>query len=123
MGRISHFDILVNDIERASNFYRTVFGWTTQKWDGPMEYWFVMTGNESEPGINGGMAVGEPAYSEAMLTLGVTDVQAVMKLARENGGQVVGDARPVQGVGFLAEVVDTEGNHFGLMQDDETAGL
>jgi uncharacterized protein len=33
-----------------------VFGWKFQKWDGPMEYWMVTTGDEKEKGINGGIS-------------------------------------------------------------------
>lgn len=29
--------------------YESVFGWKIQKWDGPVEYWMVTTGNEGEP--------------------------------------------------------------------------
>ena len=39
---------------RAIQFYQTLFGWKFQKWDGPMPYWLISTG-EGEPGINGGL--------------------------------------------------------------------
>ena len=34
MPRISHFDIPVNDPKRPQNFYRDVFDWKFEKWDG-----------------------------------------------------------------------------------------
>jgi catechol 2,3-dioxygenase-like lactoylglutathione lyase family enzyme len=51
MGRGIHFELNADDPERAAQFYRRVFGWTIDKWDGPEDYWLVTTGPESEPGI------------------------------------------------------------------------
>jgi len=32
MGRVIHFEIHVNDMERAKKFYGEVFGWSFQDW-------------------------------------------------------------------------------------------
>lgn len=56
MPRPVHFDISAENPQRALKFYQDAFGWTSQKWDGPMEYWMLMTGNDKEPGINGGLS-------------------------------------------------------------------
>ncbi|RKJ38713.1 VOC family protein, partial [Butyricicoccus sp. 1XD8-22] len=32
MGRLIHFEIHVNDMERAKNFYGEVFGWKFEDW-------------------------------------------------------------------------------------------
>ena len=50
MPRVIHFEIPTDDPERAAKFYRNVFGWEIQKWDGPVEYWLVTTGDEDQPG-------------------------------------------------------------------------
>jgi len=55
MPRISHFDIPAGNIARAQKFYEEVFGLESDKWDGPMDYWMVKTGDK-EPGINGGLS-------------------------------------------------------------------
>src|SRR5882762_7349395 len=55
MSRVIHFEIPASDPERASAFYKKVFGWKIEKWPGPMEYWMVTTGAEGAPGINGGL--------------------------------------------------------------------
>ena len=55
MPRVVHFEIHAGDCERAAKFYKTVFGWEFQKWEGPTEYWMVMTGSDDQPGINGGL--------------------------------------------------------------------
>ena len=55
MPRVVHFEIPADDPERCNAFYRTVFGWTIVKWNGPMPYWPATTGTEG-PGINGAIA-------------------------------------------------------------------
>ncbi|HPT75026.1 MAG TPA: VOC family protein, partial [Methanomassiliicoccaceae archaeon] len=53
MPRVIHFEIPAEDPERAVEFYKKVFGWKIDKWEGPIDYWLVMTGENDEPGING----------------------------------------------------------------------
>lgn len=57
MSRVVHFGIPADDPERSIKFYKTVFGWNFEKWDGPIEYWLVMTGPEDQPGIDGGQVI------------------------------------------------------------------
>ena len=35
MPRVIHFELSADDPARAVKFYDEVFGWKTQKWDGP----------------------------------------------------------------------------------------
>jgi predicted enzyme related to lactoylglutathione lyase len=37
------------------SFYKEVFRWEFNKWDGPQDYWLVKTGEDGQPGINGGL--------------------------------------------------------------------
>ncbi|HEX2787098.1 MAG TPA: VOC family protein [Ignavibacteria bacterium] len=34
MGRVVHFEIHVDDVNRASKFYSDIFGWEFNKWEG-----------------------------------------------------------------------------------------
>ena len=52
MPRVSWFDIPADDPERAQKFYKEVFDWKFEKWDGPMDYSMAKTGDE-QPGIDG----------------------------------------------------------------------
>jgi uncharacterized protein len=54
MNRPIHFEIPAEKPERAIKFYEKVFGWKFERWNGPMEYWNISTG-DSQPGINGGL--------------------------------------------------------------------
>lgn len=53
MTRVIHFEIASDNPERAAKFYKEVFDWKIEKWEGPVDYWLVTTGKENEPGING----------------------------------------------------------------------
>src|SRR3989344_3279027 len=55
-NRVVHFEIQVENPERAIEFYTNVFGWEFQKW-GDKPYWMIMTADKDskEPGINGGL--------------------------------------------------------------------
>ena len=56
MNRITHFEIYTDDPEAVQPFYKDVFGWKFQKFEGgPIEYWLITTGPDSDPGINGGL--------------------------------------------------------------------
>lgn len=126
MPRVVHFEIHAADPDRAVNFYRTLFGWTFQKWEGPMDYWLITTGPDDERGINGGLVrrqgeIDGQAVIAYVCTTDVTDVDASTQTAVSNGGQVVVPKMPIPGVGWLVYCKDTEGNIFGMLQADPNA--
>src|SRR5687768_15872437 len=93
MPRVVHFEIHAGDPERAVRFYETLFGWNFQKWEGPMEYWMVITGPDDQPGINGGLMrrqgeIDGQAVIAYVCTVDVADVDASLKTALDNGAQV-----------------------------------
>ena len=127
MARVIHFELPINDSERAIDFYSKVFGWKIQKWEGPMEYWLVTTGDSDEPGIDGGLYLSEDAgegssWVAKNLTLGVDSVDDAAALLEKHGGKVVRPKNAIPGVGWVVYCDDTEGNTFGLMQEDPQAG-
>lgn len=130
MPRVSHFEIHADNLERAAGFYTGLFGWTITKWDGPVEYWLIATGPDSEPGINGGLVkrMGPPPadmqpVSAYVCTTTVPDLDARIEKALATGGTIALPKMPVPGVGWLAYLKDTEGNIFGMMQPDSNAKM
>jgi predicted enzyme related to lactoylglutathione lyase len=121
MPRVVHFEIPAEDPARAVEFYTKVFGWKITKWDGPMEYWLVMTSEEGEPGIDGGIMKREDPNQTAANTIGVPSVDEYVSRIEANGGKVVMPKTAVPGVGYLAYCVDTEGITFGIMEEDRSA--
>ena len=120
MPRVSHFDIPADDPQRAQEFYKQVFDWKFEKWDGPMEYWMAVTGTE-EPGINGGLSKRMPGQMGMTNTIGVPSVDEYSKKITDKGGQLIVPKMPIPKVGWFAQCMDTEGNMFGIIEMDETA--
>ena len=121
MPRVIHFEIAADDPERAVAFYRKVFGWKIEKWQGPIEYWLITTGPQEEPGIDGGLARRTDPSTGTENTIGVDSVDAYVAKIQALGGKVVRPKAAVPGVGWTAYCEDSEGNKFGLMQDDPNA--
>ena len=121
MKRIVHFDISADDPERAVKFYTDVFGWSIQKWDGPMDYWLIMTGDEKEPGIDGGLGYEEEGFPKVVNTIDVSDIDDTIKKIEKIGGEIVRPKHAVPGVGWLAYFKDSEGVMSGIMQNDPYA--
>lgn len=123
MSRVIHFEIQADDPERAANFYKSVFGWEIQKWEGPEDYWLVTTGPEEEPGINGAIMTRSNPGANVWNTVGAESLDDVTAKIESNGGKVVQPRQAVPGVGYHAYFEDSEGNIFGVMQEDPSAQI
>jgi uncharacterized protein len=126
MPRVVHFEIHAENPERAAKFYTESFGWKIQKWDGPVEYWLVMTGEPEKPGINGGLMrrkgkITGDSVIAFVCTLDVPSVDDYAKKVVAAGGTIIMPKSAVPGVGWMAYGKDTEGNIFGMMQNDPNA--
>ena len=121
MARLVHFEMNVKDVHKAISFYEDVFGWRFQKWDGPMDYWLIMTGDENEPGIDGGLGYAEEGFPKMVNTIDVDDIGVIIKEIESKGGEIVRPKHAVPGVGWLAYFKDSEGVMFGIMQNDPNA--
>ncbi len=127
MPRVVHFEIEADNPERAVKFYEDVFGWEIKKWAGPMEYWLVMTGPTDQPGIDGGLYKRETplsgdGYRAYICTIDVKNIDEYIARVEPAGGSVIVAKHTIPGVGWHATCMDTEGNVFGIMQGEGTAG-
>ncbi|PXY24784.1 glyoxalase [Prauserella sp. PE36] len=125
MSRPVHFEIYASDPERAITFYATVFEWSFERW-GTNPYWLVSTGEG--PGIDGGLTQRdgpEPAKDAPLnacpLTMDVEHLDAALRNVEQAGGTIAEPRRAIPGVGWVAYCRDTEGNLFGLMENDPSA--
>jgi len=119
MSRIIHFEIPVDNPDRAIDFYKKAFGWKVEKWPGPMDYWLVKTG-DSTPGIDGAF-MKRGNVTSTTNTVGVESVDKSLAAITAAGGKALMPKTPIPGVGYFAYCTDTEGNMFGIMQSDASA--
>lgn len=122
MSRVIHFDLTAADPERAGKFYSSVFGWKIEKFDGPDHYWLVTTGDDEEPGINGGLMRREDTDFMAAYSISVNSIEECLADIKQNGGAVIRPAVAIPGVGYFAYCEDTEDNAFGVIEWDSDAG-
>ena len=118
MARVVHFEISADEPQRALDFYAKVFDWKAQKWDGPQEYWLLMTGEGQ--GIDGGLMKRTPEFPGTVNSIDVASVDEFAEKVTENGGKIVVPKMALPGIGYLAYCTDTEGNIFGIFQTDQS---
>lgn len=130
MGRLIHFEVHVDDMERAKAFYGEVFGWKFEDWSSyaGVPYFGAITGEASELGINGALMKrqgGSPAAGQAMngyaCTMGVADYDSTEAKILANGGKVALPKHALPGMAWQGYFHDTEGNLFGIHQPDVNA--
>lgn len=121
-GRVIHFEIPFDDKERATAFYRDVFGWGLEEMP-ELDYTGVSTGPAgpdgmpAEPGfIGGGMTARGGTNTGVVVVLHSADIEADLATVEERGGERLTGKEPVGDMGFAAYFRDTEGNVVGLWQ-------
>ena len=121
MARVIHFDITAQNVDRAIKFYSDALGWKFEKWDGPMEYWLISTGDQNAEGIDGGLARREGSDKGAELTVAVDSADQAAKKIVEAGGKIIREKGAIPGVGWFVGCEDTKGGTFGILESDPGA--
>jgi predicted enzyme related to lactoylglutathione lyase len=127
MDRVVHFEIPVDDVERARGFYGTVFDWGIVPLD-DAEYTLVFTTpvddkgpienrTPIEPGaINGGLMQRSADTPAPLVTIQVDSIDASLKKVEAEGGSVVKSHTSMGELGAYAYLKDSEGNVIGLFE-------
>ena len=127
MPKVVHFEIPADDLERAKNFYGSVFGWELQTTPMPQggEYTSVITTavdeqtqTPTEPGaINGGMFVrSELPVTSPVITVDVDGIDDALKQIEDQGGTALTPRTPIPAMCDFAYFKDPEGNVLGLWE-------
>ncbi|NIS68694.1 MAG: VOC family protein [Proteobacteria bacterium] len=121
MPRFTFVDISADDPQRAIKFYQDVFGWTIEKWEGPMDYWLIKTGDPGEAGVDAGLARREDPSQFMTPVIDVPSAEDFAARVTASGGTIIQPKMTIPGVGYLVSCKDTEGNTFSIMQSEESA--
>ena len=125
MPKVVHFEIPAEDLDRAKNFYSSVFGWKLETMPMPGgEYTSVMTTPVDEQtqlptepgGINGGMMQRDELTSSPVLTIDVEGIDDALKEIEAGGGTTVTPRTEIPGMGAFAYFKDPEDNVLGLWE-------
>ena len=121
MGKVVHFEIPVDDPDRARTFYRDAFGWEFQGY-GDQPYWLTEPDDEGGMGGADGALIGRgEIHQHPVVIIGVADIDAAMKAVADAGGEVLGERTAVPTMGWSAYAQDPEGNVIGMWQPDPDA--
>jgi predicted enzyme related to lactoylglutathione lyase len=114
-GKLVHFELPAEDIDRAQKFYEDLFGWQFQRYEGPFDY-RMLAGDESPGGAIYPSQAGERG---PIVYYDTEDIEATIARVRELGGEAE-DKQPIPGVGWMTRAKDPEGNAISLFQSDES---
>ncbi len=120
MNRIVHFEFHSSDPAKTQAFFESVFGWKFSYWQGPEDYWLIMTG-ENEKGIDGGMLKSKDGQPRTVNTVEVESVDEYVEKVTAAGGQVVVPKMAIPTVGWIAYCTEPTGNLFGVYKTDPQA--
>ena len=106
MNRVTHFEIYTDDPEAVQPFYQDVFGWKFNKFEGgPIEYWLVTTGDDKDPGINGGITRPREGQSPGTLnTIAVESLDGTIEMIEKRGGKICVPKMAIPKIGWLVQI-------------------
>ena len=116
-GQMVHLEIPAADTAKARDFWGELFGWEFQAFEGSPTEDLMTRFSETTGGAimeDDGSTKGPRVYFD------VDDINAAAGRVAELGGNA-GEALPVPSMGWFAVCGDTEGNEFGLWQNDPNA--
>ncbi len=120
MPTIVHFDIATENPQRAKEFYESLFHWKIEAPPGMSDYFLIETENlNGKKSVGGGLGMRRDSSQRISVYIGVEDIDSYSVRVEELGGKIVQPKMNVPGWGYLAVCVDTEGNMFGLWEDEK----
>lgn len=117
-GQMVHVEIPAGDTAQARAFWGGLFGWEFQSFDGSPSEYHMAQFSETQ---GGAVMEAEGATRGTRVYFDVEDIHAGNARIGELGG-TAGEAIPVPGMGWFSVCQDTEGNEFGIWQNDPSAG-
>jgi uncharacterized protein len=116
MSRVVHFEVPVDNPERAVRFFNQVFDWKLDKYPGGPDYWLATTGAPEQMGINGALTRRSAPQTVMTNTIGVESLDDTIKKIKENGGTIITEKQTVPNIGYVIYFRDSGNNVWGLIQ-------
>ena len=126
IGKVSHFEIPVDKMDRARKFYSDAFGWMIRNVPGAapgQDYVMAATAKTDDKGmiqengvINGGIVNRMGPLKHPIITIVVDDIDKAIEDVTRSGGKISMPRTAMADMGIYAYFEDTEGNVLGLWQ-------
>lgn len=114
-----YFEIPVEDLARAKQFYEHVFGFDFEEETIHGNTMAHLPWHQEGSGISGSLAYGEtyvPSLHGTLIYLAAPDISITLQRAVEAGGTVLFPKTEAQAGTWVAEIQDSEGNRIGLIE-------
>ncbi len=115
---VMYFEIPVNDMDRAMTFYAAVFNVEFDKEIIDNNEMALFPFADERSGISGALAKGEiykPTKDGVVIYFRTENIDTTLQSATAHGGEIL-YPKTDNGIGFVAEFEDTEGNRIALFQ-------
>jgi uncharacterized protein len=125
MPTVEYFQIPADDISRAKEFYKKVFGWEMQKWNNSenseQEYWMFQTQDDKEnSGLGGGIMKRQSPQHTVTNFITVSSIEEYSSKIEQSGGKIIMPKTEIPNMGFFAVCLDTENNMFGIYENNNS---
>jgi uncharacterized protein len=123
MPTVEYFQIPADDISRAKEFYKKVFGWEMQKWNNSenseQEYWMFQTQDDKgNSGLGGGIMKRQSPQHTVTNFITVSSIEEYSSKIEQSGGKIIMPKTEIPNMGFFAVCLDTENNMFGIYENN-----
>ncbi len=112
-GDITHIDIPVSDMGRASAFYSELFGWQIAEVPGFEGYPMWQAPNKIS---GGGLAPRSEGFTQPRSYVEVDSIDETLAAVTSQGGSVVMEKSPISETSWWAIFTDPDGNTVGLYE-------
>ena len=115
---LNWFEIAVNDIARAKKFYEAIFEMKMEEMEMPGMKYAMFPWSAEAGKVSGGLAqspMHKTGSGGSILYLNANpDLQNVLNRVEKAGGKITMPKTDIGENGFMAFIIDTEGNSIGL---------
>ena len=112
-GDITHIDIPVADVDKASVFYSDLFGWNIAEMPGFEGYPMWQAPNKIS---GGGLAPRSEGFTQPRSYVEVDSIDDVLAKVEANGGTVTMPKSAIDTTSWFAAFNDPDGNAIGLFE-------
>ncbi|QTL35169.1 VOC family protein [Pseudoalteromonas viridis] len=117
---VRYFEIPVADLERATAFYHSLFGFEFEHAVIDGHDMALFPSHDNAAGITGALVKGDsyvPSKAGARLYFHTEDIDATLLKVLSLGGKVLYPKTSIGGFGWVAEFEDSEGNCIALHEE------
>lgn len=114
---VNWFEIATNDLERAKDFYTTVFKREFQLIEMPDSKMYMFSSDPQTSGASGALissSQNKPSTDGTIVYFACDDVANETSRVEPAGGKLILPKMSIGEFGFIAQCIDTEGNRIGF---------